>query len=49
MAKTTPISLLNEANNVLTNFRIYPGMNVYELKWKNLGYALPPISYQRNA
>ena len=36
MAKTTPISLLNEANNVLTNFRIYPGMNVYELKWKIL-------------
>ncbi|GEM_PF-997602 len=36
MAKTTPISLLNEANNVLTNFRTYQGMNVYELKWKIL-------------
>lgn len=44
MAKTTistaqavtPISLLNEANNVLTNFRTYQGMAVYELKWKIL-------------
>lgn len=44
MAKTTnqtakvvtPISLLNEANNVLTNFRTYQGMDVYELKWKIL-------------
>ena len=44
MAKTTiqtakavtKISLLNEANNVLTNFRTYQGMNVYELKWKIL-------------
>ncbi len=32
----TTISLLNEANNVLTNFRTYPGMGVYELKWKIL-------------
>lgn len=44
MAKTTiptakavtKISLLNEASNVLTNFRTYPGLNVYELKWKIL-------------
>ena len=44
MAKTTistaqavtPISLLTEANNVLTNFRNYPSMDVYELKWKIL-------------
>lgn len=27
----TPISLLNEVNNVLTNFRTYQGMDVYEL------------------
>lgn len=27
---TDPASLLNEANNVLTNFRSYPGMAVYE-------------------
>lgn len=32
----TPISLLNEVNNVLTNFRTYQGMDVYELKWKIL-------------
>lgn len=44
MAKTTipmtkaatNISLLNEANSVLTNFHTYPGMNIYELKWKIL-------------
>ncbi len=33
---TAPASLLNEANNVLTNFQSYSGMAVYELKWKIL-------------
>ena len=33
---TASVSLLNEANNVLTNFRTYQGMDVYELKWKIL-------------
>ncbi len=31
---TAPVSLLNEANNVLANLWNYQGMDVYELKWK---------------
>lgn len=33
---TAPVSLLSEANNVLTNLWTCQGMDVYELKWKIL-------------